>query len=182
MENESLTRRLKAINELMRFNYGSLWIVGENIWKAKLAAKGYDLDSNRVAHPGICIQGAVGGEQLHSVVPMLYGTSGKMSPAYQVTNFFNDPREKEHITYFGSYFGAVPIEVDKVGSRRVLDSDFPEVKKTLSKQEMARQSVIQEKRDEAVKDIVRPNAARRQLNTWETAKLKNFTRQYLSIA
>ena len=182
MENESLTRRLKAINALMSFCYGSLWIVGENIWKAKLAAKGYDIGSNRVVHPGICIQGAVGGEQLHSVVPMLYGTSGKMSPAYRVTNFFNDPREKDHITYFGAYFGAVPIEVDKVGSRRVLDSDFPEVKKTLSKQEMARQSVIQEKRDEAVKDIVRPNTARRQLNTWETTELKNFTRRYLSIA
>jgi len=182
MENESLTRRLKAINALMSFSYGSLWIVGENIWKAKLTTKGYDLDSNRVAHPGICIQGAAGGEQLHSVVPMLYGTSGKMTPAYRVTNFFNDPHETEHITYFGSYFGAVPIEVDKVGSRRVLDSDFPEVKKTLSKQELVRQSTMQAKRDEALKDIVRPNAARRQLNIWETAELRDFARRYLSIA
>lgn len=182
MQDESLTRRLKAINALMSFSYGSLWIVGENIWKAKLGSKGYDLASNRISHPGICIQGAVGGERLHSVVPMLYGTSGKMFPAYRITNFFNDQNDAEHVTYFGSYFGAVPIEVDKVGARRVLDLDFPEVKKALSKQELSRQSAIQEKRDEALKEIIRPNVARRQLNAWETAELKKFTRRYLSIA
>ena len=182
MENESLARRLKAINALMSFNYGSLWIVGENIWKAKLAAKGYDLGSDRVAHPGICIQGAGGGEHLHSVVPMLYGTSGKIKPAYAIKDFFNDPKEREHITYFGSYFGAVPIEVSKVGSRRVLDSDILEVRETLSKQEMAKQRVFQEERNDTLKDIVRPNTARRQLTTYETAELRNFTRRYLSIA
>lgn len=182
MENEALARRLKAINRLISFNYGSLWNVGENIWKAKLVAKGYDLASDRVSHPGICVQGASGREHLHSVIPMLFGTSGKMTPAYQVINFFNDPRETEHITYFGSYFGAVPIEVEKLRPRQVLDSDFTEVRKTLSRQEKARQRILQKKRNEALKNIVRANDKRKQLNAGETAELRNFMRRYLSIA
>ena len=118
MENESLTRRLKAINALMSFSYGSLWVVGENIWKEKLVAKGYDLNSNRREHPGVCIQGSFGTEQLHVAIPMLYGTSGRMNPAYTITNFYNDPKDKRHVTYFGAYFGAVPIEITKIGTRK----------------------------------------------------------------
>ena len=181
MQDESLIRRLKAINALMSFDYGSLWVVGENIWKAKLGAKGYDLASNRIAHPGICIQGATGGERLHSVVPMLYGTSGRMSPAYQVINFFNNSKDAKHITYFGSYFGAVPIEVNNIGSRRVLDSDIPKSRSVKLDGGRARKHLMKAARDEKLKDMIRPNAGKSHLTVSELEGLRNFTRRYISI-
>ncbi len=181
MENESLERRLKAINALMSFSYGSLWIVGENIWKAKLVSRGYDANSTRIAHPGICLQNALGRDCLHAVVPMLHGTSGKVRPAYTIKNFFNEKGEEEHISYFGSQFGAVPIEIEKVGGRRVLDSDFPGVRSDMSKQQQRKLRMIEEKRDEGLKNVMRPNEGRRQLNMVEVSELRKFARRYLAI-
>lgn len=182
MENESLDRRLRAINALMSFSYGSLWIVGENIWKSKLVSRGYDVNSTRVAHPGICVQNAESNDKIHAVVPMLHGTSGKTSPAYQIRNFFNEEGEENHVCYFGVHFGAVPIEIGKIGARRILDTDLPGVRDGLSKQELKKIKKIEVKRSEEQKNIVRPNKARRQLNTCEIAELRAFVRRHLSIA
>ena len=182
MENEALERRLRAINTLMSFSYGSLWIVGENIWKSKLVPRGYDANSTRVAHPGICVQKAEAKDKIHAVVPMLYGTSGKTSPAYQIRNFFNEEGEEKHICYFGVHFGAVPIEIEKIRARRILDTDLPGVRNGLSKQELKKIKKIEMKRSEEQKNIVRPNRARNQLNTCEVAELRAFIRRHLSIA
>ncbi len=182
MGNEALERRLRAINKLMSFNYGSLWIVGENIWKAKLVPRGYDVNSTRIAHPGICIQNAESEDKIHAVIPMLHGTSGKTYPAYQIRNFFNEKGEENHICYFGVRFGAVPIEVERIGARRILDTDLPGIRERLSKQDLKRIKKIEMKRSEEQKNIVRPNDARRQLNTCEVAELRVFVRRHLSIA
>lgn len=182
MGNEALERRLRAINMLMSFSYGSLWVVGENIWKSKLVSRGYDANSTRVAHPGICVQDAGSEDKIHAVVPMLHGTSGKTSPAYQIRNFFNEEGEENHICYFGVRFGAVPIEIEKIRARRILDTDLPGVRDGLSKQELKKIKKIEMKRREIQKNIVRPNEARRQLNTYEVAELRAFVRRYISIA
>ena len=48
--------------------------------------------------------------------------------------------------------------------------------------EMMNTKKIEMKRSEEQKNIVRPNEARRQLNTYEVAELRAFVRRYLSIA
>lgn len=184
MNNEALERRLQAINALMTFSYGSLWIVGENIWKEKLVPHGYDAGSTRIAHPGICLQYANEGDRLHAAVPMLYGTSSRSRsrPAYEVKNFFNEKGEEDHVSYFGGCFGAVPIEIEKIGCRRVVDTDLPGACNALSKQKQERLRAIAAKRDEELKNVMRPNGGRRQLNTKEVDELRNFVRKHLAIA
>lgn len=180
-EVDNFTRRQKAICKLMQFAYGSLWVVGENIWKEKLASRGYDANSNRLVHPGICLQGATGSDCLHSVVPMLHGTSNRTYPAYKVTNFFNKLGEEKHISYFGYKFGAVPIEIERIGAGRVIATDFSEEEHDDFKIGKKIQQMMEAKRNAQLKDIVRQNSNRPQLNCDEVAELRRFARRFLSI-
>ena len=118
-ENESLERRLEAIGQLVKFSFGSLWTVGENLWKRMLVPKGYDAKSTRDGHPGICVRETSHDVGLHSTVQMWYGTSNMKNPAYKIENFYNSTKEKEkeHVTYFG-HFQAVPIPISALGSER----------------------------------------------------------------
>ena len=49
-----LARRLQAICKLLKFDFGSLWWVGENIWKEKLGGR-YFQREDRVHLPAICL-------------------------------------------------------------------------------------------------------------------------------
>ncbi len=180
MNNETLTRRLQAIRQLMDISFGSLWIVGEKLWQEKLVPFGYDRRSTRCGHPGICVRGNAEDAGLHATVPMWYGTSRRKDPSYQVRNFFNESgrAEQAHVTYFG-HFQAVQIDLRHMGSRPVTDSDFRHWNPSVRRRD-ERRGVLS-KQEEAMKNIVRPNAGRPRLEQQEIENLKSFMRENLSL-
>jgi len=180
MENEALTRRLRCLCQLMSFGYGTLWIVGENLWKDELIPKGYDSESTRIAHPGICIQESGADAGLHATVPMWYGTSNKKSTSYQIYNFFNIAGDESHITYFGHY-QAVPIGLEHVGARSVIDSDFSEVRKELEGGTKAKLDKIAKQRQDKLKGLLLANEGRKELRPGEKQELRAFIRKNLAI-
>lgn len=64
------------------FQFGSLWWVDEDIWKSFL--EGYDLDSDRKHHPGLCLQTLKAFHTLSMAVPMLQGRSRRTSRCFEV--------------------------------------------------------------------------------------------------
>ena len=121
MNETSLSRRMQAFAILNLFGYGSLWVVGENIWKAKLPEY-YVQREDRMEHPAICVQNDSADSGIHAVVPMWYGTTlhgdrekdkrlVREGKRYAVKNFYDDTNDKCHITMFGN-FKPVPIEKD----------------------------------------------------------------------
>lgn len=162
-ETTNFERRMNAVCQLMNFGFGSLWTVGENIWKAKLRPQGYDENSNRVGHPGICVE--ENRAEVRESVYMLYGTSNKSEPAYALMNFYNEGAMEHHKTYFGHY-QAVPIELKYVGRcMPQYASNDPELRDKLKCRQM---------------NSVWQNRRRPQLTPTECSELKGFYRKYLA--
>ena len=180
MENGALTRRLRCLCQLMKFGYGTLWVVGENLWKERLIVKGYDKDSTRTGHPGICVQESTEDSGLHATVPMWYGTSNKRNIAYRVYNFFNKSGEENRITYFGHY-QAVPIGLEHIGSRQIIDSDFSEVRNEMESGTRSKLDRIALKRQEKQKNLLMVNDGKKELKPCEISELRSFIRKNLSL-
>ena len=100
MEESALSRQLKMFAVFNMFGYGSLWFVGENIWKAKLP-ESYVQREDRVEHPAICLQNGATDCGIHVAVPMWYGTTPRKDSEkdqrlihagkrYVLKNFNND--------------------------------------------------------------------------------------------
>ena len=187
MKETVLSRQLKMFAVFNMFGYGSLWFVGENIWKAKLP-ESYVQREDRVEHPAICLQNGATDCGIHVAVPMWYGTTLRKDSEndqrliqagkrYVLKNFNNDPNDADHDTMFGS-FRPVPIEKDYLGRDIVLASDFEEGRKQVGK--LTRERVENERR-ERYKNIIRRNTARK-LNLEELERLRRFTRVFLSLS
>lgn len=186
MEESALSRQLKMFAVFNMFGYGSLWFVGENIWKAKLP-ESYVQREDRVEHPAICLQNGATDCGIHVAVPMWYGTTPRKDSEkdqrlihagkrYVLKNFNNDPDDADHSTMFGS-FRPVPIEREYLGRDIVLASDFAEGRKQVGK--LTRERVENERR-ERYKNIMRRNTARK-LSSEELERLRRFTRAFLSL-
>ena len=187
MKETALSRRMKAFAMLNLFGYGSLWFVGENIWKEKLP-ESYVQREDRDVHPAICLQGGNVECGIHAAVPMWYGTTPRMDKEkdrqlvqtgkrYVLKNFNNNPDDAEHLTMFGS-FRAVPIEKDRVGRDVTLAGDFEEGRKQVGKPTRER---LEHERKERNRNMIRLNTARR-LNSQELDELRRFTRKFVSLA
>lgn len=166
MNETSLSRRMQAFAILNLFGYGSLWVVGENIWKAKLP-ECYVQRENRMEHPAICVQNESVDRGIHAAVPMWYGTTldtdrrrhlglVRAGKRYVLKNFYNNPKEAKHRTMFGD-FRPVPIEKEYLGI-----------------------SSIVMKSDEKRKNMIRRNTARC-LDAHEKEELRRFTRVFFAL-
>lgn len=160
MKEAALSRRMRLFAMLDVFGYGSLWFVGENIWKAKLPAS-YVQREDRLGHPGICLQNASADGGVHAVAPMLYGSTlhmdrektlrlVRLGVLYVVTNFTGKDAERK--TKFGD-FRPVMIEKNLLGRDR--------------------------KDDEKRKNMIWRND--RELTAREMDELKRFTRRFISL-
>lgn len=166
MNKTALNRRLEMFATLNVFGYGSLWFVGENIWKVKLPTS-YVQREDRAEHPGICLQNASADGGVHAVAPMLYGSTlhmdrektlrlVRLGVLYVVTNFTGSEKDTKHKTKFGD-FRPVMIEKSYFGRDGVALKDA-------------------EKR----KNMIRLNKNRK-LDVREMDELKRFTRKFISL-
>ena len=163
MEDVYLDRRLKAILALS-CGFGSLWNVGENLWKKELPPS-YVQREDREGHPGICLGTARETCALHAAVSMWHGTTPSREKdfdliargvRYVVKDFYSD--DPNHKTMFG-HFSAIPIQVTAIDAAPKADE---------------RLSVDQKK------NTVRPNL-NRVLSQKEKEELRAFARRFYSI-
>ena len=187
MEIQSLTPRLQAMFKLMKFDFGSLWYVGEAIWEEKLPSS-YVRRKDRANHPGICLNTMSPMPSIHAVIKMWHGTTVKRGSDYEriksgrlfaLRNFGNEVErgKEEHVTMFG-HFSAVPIELNKIGTNIRLESDFDSVLTDKSKQSKSR---MEADRRRKLMRIVVPNDTGRKLSDGEKEELRRFTRRFYSI-
>ncbi len=163
MEDVSLERKLRAILTCS-CGFGSLWRVGENLWK-KVLPPSYVQREDRVEHPGICLGTSRETCVLHAAVSMWHGTTPSREidfvliakgMRYVIKDFYND--EPNHKTMFG-HFSAVPIQVTSVDA---------------APNAASRLSVDQKK------NSLRPNHNRK-LSPKEKEELRAFARRFYSI-
>ena len=187
MEIQSLTPRLQAMFKLMKFDFGSLWYVGEAIWEEKLPSS-YVRRKDRVNHPGICLNTVSPTPSIHAAIRMWHGTTPKRESDHEriksgrvfaLRNFSNEAArgKGEHVTIFG-YFSAVPIELNKIGTTPRLESDFDLVLGDKSKQAKLRMKADKERK---LMSIVVPNDTGRQMSDEEKEEMRRFTRRFYSI-
>lgn len=187
MENDALTPRLRAMFKLMKFEFGSLWFVGEDIWEVKLPSS-YVRRSDRVNHPGICLNTISPTPSIHAAIRMWHGTTLKRESDHEriksgrvfaLRNFGNEAArgKGEHITIFG-HFCAVPIELNKIGTTPRLESDFDLALVGKSKQAKRRMKTDKERK---LMGVVVPNDTGRQMNDEEKEEMRKFTRRFYSI-
>ena len=187
MKSESLTPRLQAMFKLMKFDFGSLWYVGEAIWEEKLPSS-YVRKKDRVNHPGICLNTASPTPSIHAAIMMWHGTTVKCESDYEriksgrafaLHNFGNEEAlgKNEHLTMFG-HFSAVPIELNKIGTNIRLESDFDSILADKSKQSKSRMEADKRRK---LMNIVVPNYTGRKMSDDEKEELRRFTRRFYSI-
>lgn len=123
---ESEERRFNALDFLLDYSKGTLWWVKDRVWK--------EADDSfvvkRKGHPGlsICNQKMRG---LHSIVPMLVGTSAKHNGHGNVVVkdvFPPELRNQNNTTYF-SVYRPKSIRFDEFGSSKgiVANADKPRI-------------------------------------------------------
>ena len=187
MEIQSLTPRLQAMFKLMKFDFGSLWYVGEAIWEEKLPSS-YVRRKDRANHPGICLNTLSPTPSIHAAIRMWHGTTAKRRSDYDriksgrlfaLRNFGNEVElgKDERVTMFGN-FSAVPIDVNKIDRNIRLESDFDSVLSDKSKQSKSR---MEADRQRKLMDIVVPNHTGRKMSDSEKEELRRFTRRFYSI-
>ncbi len=190
MDDDYLTRRLQAICKLIKFDFGSLWFVGENIWKDKLGSA-YHQREDRTSHPAICLATSQPEKCLHAAVKMWHGTTPKSGKDEQLIkagwrfvleNFGNETEKglKSHKTMFG-HFDAVPIEIENVHAhppRVFTDEEVDDEGERQSKQSRFR---AEEDRRRKLKSIIVANDSGRRMTDEEKEELRKFTRRFYAI-
>ena len=140
-----------------RFSLGSLWCVGENLWKQSLP-KFYDQKSDRVSHPGVCIDAPNKG--IHATVSMLDGTHSRDYHKPLVSFRLDD---STGLTYFG-HFGPI----------KMLWEDFQrKIKKSAKWASLERAKK---------KDWITMWTPKSCLNEKEKSQLKEFVRKMFSFS
>ncbi len=171
MNDDYLTRRLQAICKLIKFDFGSLWFVGENIWKDKLGSA-YHQREDRTRHPAICLATSQPEQCLHAAVKMWHGTTPKggkdarlidAGKRFVMENF--DNKGDGHLTMFG-HFNAVPIEIENVHAHppRIFKDEKAE-----------------DEGNRKYKSIIVANDTGRTMSDMEKEELRKFTRRFYKI-
>lgn len=186
MNDDLLSRRLQAICKLIKFDFGSLWFVGENIWKDKLRSA-YHQREDRTSHPAICLATTQPEQCLHAAVQMWHGTTPKggidarlidAGKRFVLKDFSNSG--DDHLTMFG-HFNAVPIEIENVHAhppRVFTDEEVDGEGERQSKQSRLR---AEEDRRRKLKSIIVANDSGRRMTDEEKEELRKFTRRFYSI-
>ena len=104
-------RRRGALIRLF-FSFGSIWVVGEELWREKLPS-GYG-ESGREMHPGLCVNPS-NMTMLSATVMMLFGTHSHdyLRPEFSVQELWGDGDSRS--CNFGA-FPPVGLDPMKYGS------------------------------------------------------------------
>ena len=100
-EVSALQRRMDAILKLNIFLFGSIWAVGEELWKQALPL-GYDGESVREMHPGLCTR-PPSAAMISATVMMLFGSHSR--EGRRRSFIVDDPLDEgdTHPCYFGAF-------------------------------------------------------------------------------
>lgn len=188
MNDDYLTRRLQAICKLLKFDFGSLWFVGENIWKEKLGGR-YFQREDRTSHPAICLATEQPEPCLHAAVKMWHGTTPggrndermiETRKRFVIKNF--DNKGDGHRTMFG-HFSAVPIEIDNVHAHppRILKEEDEAPNSNRERQSKQSRFRAEEDRRRKLKSVIVANDSGRTMSDSEKEELRDFARRFYSI-
>ena len=103
VEEASYWRKLELICKLGLFPFGSIWAVGEKLWREVLPSDQYDQDSGREMHPGLCTE-PPDARTFPAAVRMFFGThscNSNVKKHFVVENLFDDGDQKP--CHFGSF-------------------------------------------------------------------------------
>ena len=106
VEEASYWRKLELICKLGLFPFGSIWAVGEDLWRQVLPIDEFDPDSGREMHPGICTE-PPDNRTFPAAVRMFFGSHSKGKGGYlkqwfKVMDLFDEGDKKP------CWFGAFP--------------------------------------------------------------------------
>ena len=110
VQNKRISQLLKACIGML---FGSVWRIGEGIWKEKFRQQGqrYDWNNKRQWHPGVSVR-TEAATSLHEYIPMLHGSSGDHGPV--VVRGLSKELAADHPTSFGTIVRPAKISVKDI--------------------------------------------------------------------